>query len=153
MIDLIVFYAVSAIHNFFPRLRHSCWAQTLLVTWRIRQCNRETVSVMTCTQVEAVNRVRFLTVQIIERNCFLWKQSVCWEHGDIPHKDYPCVVLFSLHKRGETEMAAGITSRQFAKECVSTLNTFYLGRPTARNPTIQSEVRFVFKLHRTTRGY
>ena len=139
--------------NFFPRLCHSCWAQTLLVTWRIRHYNRLTVSVLTCTQVEAVNHVRFLTAQIIEGNRFYGSSQLprAWWHSlqrlSLRRAIQPTQNTKS--RRVETEIAEGITSRQFAKEGVSMLNTFYWRVTNSTKSNSQSEFRFVFKLHHT----
>ena len=68
---------MHTMHYFFPQLRHSCWAQTLLVTWHIRHYNRETVSVITflrCVHdhvpyLKSLSPISFVNIRLREFWC------------------------------------------------------------------------------------
>ncbi|XP_062616009.1 uncharacterized protein LOC134277703 [Saccostrea cucullata] len=73
------------------------------------------------------------------KKIYLWKQSICKVHGDILHKDCPCIVPYSLHKMPKAEpeklqWQRALHRNDLPKNVFVCSTHFIDGRPTARNP-------------------
>ncbi|XP_062609298.1 uncharacterized protein LOC134271054 [Saccostrea cucullata] len=73
------------------------------------------------------------------KKIYLWKQSICKNHGDILHKDCPCIVPYSLHKMPKAEpeklqWQRALHRNDLPKNVFVCSTHFIDGRPTARNP-------------------